>query len=237
LWLGWSTNMTYVRAFASVMSRKMTASAPSESNEFEGIVIGRVRDLDPAQAENQQGVGVSLRGTLTNLLTPAPALKKRGDEPRTVNVLSLDPAQAARIANACALILLLVTIVLTFAARSDRNAYAQALSWSLVCVAMVLISPLTRIAHLVVLILPVATLIALLQNRLRHGAAQKLAWISLIILSVGGALLSGSLVGERNSEFLRALGFTTFALLLMYAALAMCLLQLRTRVSARETFL
>ncbi len=218
VFLGWNTNLNYLKAFGQFVAGKTVGAEQPESDDPGRIVIGRPHQLDPNDSDLAQGVGVSFRGVLTNLLTPAPALKaSAGNRPRTVNVANLDPRQVSLYSNILALILLLATVALTYGARSKTGTLSAAVSWSLVTVAMTLISPLTRIAHLVVLAIPIATLVTLLQQKKLAGSARVLAMGALVLVAASGLA----------SDYLRAIGFTTLSLLVVYAALAAALFNLK----------
>ncbi len=213
--LGWNQNVKYLDAYTTFALGKTTGAEAVAPDDPDRIWIGRPRQLDPNESASPAGVGVSMKGILTSLLTPSPALRKNGDKPRTVNIATLEPRQVSTIANVLALIVLIVTVVLTFPQRARSSAHATALSWSLVLVAMTLISPLTRIAHLVVLAIPIATLVSMLQQKMLRGIATKLAPGALIVLVACSA----------TNEYLHAIGATTFSMLVLYAALAATLLQ------------
>ncbi|MEI6232603.1 MAG: glycosyltransferase family 87 protein [Planctomycetota bacterium] len=213
LFLGWETNLKYLDAYKSFALGKSTGAEYQATDDPNRIHIGRPRQLDPTQSDSPQGVGCSMRGVLTSLLTPAIALRKNGDRPRTVNIATLEPKQVGTIANGFALILLLVTIALTWSERSRQTIHAAALSWSLVVLTMALISPLTRIAHLVVLVIPIATLVSLIQQKQLSGSVKILAPVALVLLVACSA----------TNEYLHAIGATTFSLLVLYVALALAL--------------
>ena len=225
IFLGWQANLKYLEAYETfALGKTVEVEPPDTTNALNRIVIGRSRQLDPHDSDSPEGVGVSMKGVLTSLLTPSPALRKSGDKPRTVNIANLDIMKVNLIWKMMSVALMLVTIELTFRGRTRRNTVAAALSWSLVTVAMTLISPLTRIAHLVVLAIPVATLVALLQQKKLTGTPKTLAWAALTLLSVSPA----------TGEYLRALGFTTFSLIVLYVALASAL---RNRTTFTEDFI
>jgi hypothetical protein len=221
LWFGWGTNAEYLNAFGTVMLRKAAdGGLDAGDNRVGRIVIGwpHKPDIDTV------GLGVSMKGALTALLTPVNVLKQSyHGGPRTVNVVTLSDAQAKTVAKVCVLLLLLVTVVLTFPEKARATPLHETLSWSLVAVTMTLISPMTRPAHLVVLLLPVAALIALLQQNRLAGAPKKLAWITLLTLGLGEVLVSRDVIGERFTEVLSAMGFTTASLVLLFVALAVAL--------------
>ena len=204
---------------------------------------GEVKAEEEAVSETSppRAFGISLRGTLQKLLSKSVAMNHR--EPgasQRINVANLEPQTARRLADGLGLILLLLCVALTlpFAARSGT--FGPALSWSLVVTTMLLISPLTRKAHLVVLVLPAAVLIALLQqNHFSMSASEKertggrtealsswtrrVAWSALLAVGGIGLLTSPDVVGRQASEWLHAAGCFTGALLALYAALALAL--------------
>jgi len=235
--LGFAENWEMLKAFAqhargAVSAQKNTrdtggggsgtglTQAPPASGG--GIAVGwknRPRDSQEAQA-----VGVSLRGAMQKLLSPSVALNRREQsEDRTVNVLNLTAQQAARVADVLSLALLAITIALTAPRWAREGRCPLVLSLGLVTSAMLLISPLTRKAHLVVLLIPVATLIALLQQNMLTGAARRWAWASVLVLGLHGLVFSADLVGQRVSEVVQAAGATTLSVLLLYVATGMAL--------------
>jgi hypothetical protein len=213
-WLGWDANSSYLRRYSKfVAGRSVDAQRLPEQSEQ--IDIGWERQNDLSQSDIAVGSNASVRGMLVNLLTPAVSLKKHGDRPRTVNIAALDTKTVNTIASVSGLLLLLATVAQTFGARAKRSPHALALTWSLITVTMTLISPLTRIAHLVVLLIPIATLLALLQQNLLHGAAKTFNWIALSMLALSGLM----------PEYVRAVGFMTLTLLVLYVGLGLALRQ------------
>ena len=189
------------------------------------ILIGRPKKA-PAPANLPRADGISLRGTLLKLLSPTEAIDPgESGGPHNVNVVNLDLKQAQTVANAFALLLLLVTVALTVPRWTRDGAMPLALSWSLTTIAMALIAPLTRAAHLVVLLIPVSVLIALLQQNRVNGSAKALAWLSLATLALAGPLTSQAIIGDRANQLVQAYGETTWSMLLMYIALAAALRQ------------
>ena len=213
VFLGWQTNLNYLSAYKVFALGKTTGAETGENTDPNRIIIGRPKPLDPNDSNSAQGVGVSLRGILTSVLTPSPALRKSGDKPRTVNIATLDVKTVNTLANVLSLIILMSTIALTFSERARRDTHSAALAWSLVIITMTLISPLTRIAHLVVLTIPIATLVSMLQQKQLNGSAKLLAPAALVLLVASSA----------TGEYLHAIGFTTFSMLVLYGVLAMVL--------------
>jgi len=188
---------------------------------------------------NPRAVGISLRGTFLKLFADTTALnrKEAGGE-KQVNVTHLETATVVTIASVFSLLLLLTTVVLTFPKAAGSTAYALTLSWGLIALTMLLVSPLTRKAHAVVLVIPVTALIALLQQGRLAGDANKfarrLAWLSLIVLALAGTGTSPDLIGERASQVAHAMGCWTWSMLLLFAAVAVCL-RVETRAAAEAS--
>ncbi len=231
LLLGFSKNWTALKVFTEHARDKAMADEDDTPQE---ILIGR-----PKKAANPdelpRAVGISFRGTLMKMLSETEALTRddlEGD--RSVNIMNLEPKQAQTAADILALVLLLATVVLTFPAWTRAGALPIALSWSLTTTAMVLVAPLTRMAHLVVLLIPVSVLIVLLQQSRLRGAAKTLAWAALFLLGCGGGLTSKAIWGSKLSQTIQALGLTTWSTLLLFIALAVALWQLRPNPSASE---
>ncbi|MGD0093509.1 MAG: hypothetical protein ABSE73_26670, partial [Planctomycetota bacterium] len=126
-----------------------------------------------------------------------------------------------------ALLLLALTVALTAPRWAREQHFPMVLSLGLVACAMTLISPLTRKAHLVVLLIPVAALIALLQQDRLSGAARRWAWAGLLVLGLQGVIFSGGIIGQRASDLVQAAGATTSSVLLLYVATAVALWNLK----------
>lgn len=225
--LGWSQNLAALDRFAAEAGLKF--STPEETGGEEGAE-------DPVGGEGDEGtraIGVSLRGTFLKLFSPTVSMHHRAiDDTRSVNILNLPPQTTARIATALALVLLGLTVWLTAGRAAQADALTLALSWSLVTMTMLLISPLTRKAHCVVALLPVIVLMAALQQERLTGLARKAAWMALAGLPVATLLTAEGVIGERGSEYLHAIGVITWAMLLLYAAVALALRQIVSRTVA-----
>jgi hypothetical protein len=228
--LGFSQNWEMLQAFARHAGGAIAGQREPGSGEGRdaGISVGWKKGTLESRAE--QAAGVSLRGMTQRLLSPSVAHGRAEDsEERTVNVLNLTPRQAARVGDILALLLLGFTIALTAPRWARERGYPLVLSFGLVTSAMLLISPLTRKAHLVVLLIPAAALSAMLQQEKLSGRARGWAWTSLLVLALHGVVFSPDIVGKQASEAAQALGVTTLAVLLVYVATAV---GMRARKSA-----
>lgn len=220
--LGFSQNWDLLQAFARHASGAIAGKKDAAGSESAAATVGWKQPL--RESYEDHAAGISLRGAMQKLLSPSVALSRRDEsESRTVNVLNLTVAQALLVANVLALALLALTIALTAPRWAGEAGAPLFLSLGLVTSAMVLISPLTRKAHLVVLLLPVAALIALLQQDRLSGAARRWAWAGLLVLGLHGVVFSKDIIGARASEVVQAAGAATFAVLLLYAATAVAL--------------
>lgn len=228
-WLGFERNLELLDAYLGHVTKRAAATehAESESDGGEGddedaIEIGWGGDFEAARAGPKRGVGIALRGTLLKLLTeppPPPASHARKDKQRpAVNIAALDPAWVVKLAAVLALLVLGTAVALTAPKWARAGPEMLALSWGLVAAAMLLISPLTRKAHAVVLLIPAVALIALLQRGLLQGAARKAAWAALVFLGSAGLLSSPEIAGDEWSEVLHSAGLFTWATLGLFAA-------------------
>jgi len=215
--LGWSQNIGALQKFAGEAGVKFASpkqgSADDKSEDGEGD-------------EGPRAVGISLRGTMLKLFSQTVSMHHRAeDDTRSVNVLNLAPETTTRLATLLSLVLLGVTIWLTAGEGARTDAMNLVLSWGLVAVTMLLISPMTRKAHCVVLLIPAMALIAALQQDRLVGFARKAAWVALIFLPAATLVTGEGLVGERASEYLHAIGTSTWAMLVLFVATAVCLRQ------------
>ena len=215
--LGWSKNVDALEKFAGEAGVKF-ASPKHE--------VGESTDGEGEGQEALRAIGVSLRGTMLKLFSPTVSMhhRKEGDV-RSVNILNLAPNTTTRLATLLSIVLLGVTIWLTAGQGARAEAISLALSWGLVAITMLLTSPMTRKAHCVVLLIPVIALITLLQQDRLTGHAKKAAWFALALLPVATLLTGEGLLGERASEYLHAIGTSTWAMLVLYVATAMALWQ------------
>jgi TRAP-type mannitol/chloroaromatic compound transport system permease large subunit len=102
---------------------------------------------------------------------------------------------------------------------------------------MLLMSPHTRKAHVVVLLIPTAALAALLLQERLMGAARKLAWAALVFLGAATLLTAEGVIGVRAAEVAHAAGASTWAMVFLYVAAACALRQITRRVDFRFSIL
>ncbi|MCZ7646306.1 MAG: DUF2029 domain-containing protein [Planctomycetota bacterium] len=225
--LGFSHNLELLGAFAAHAKEKAAGpGAGAGGDEEEGdegeLSIGWGGDFEQSYQGKGRGVGISLRGTLLKLLTKQPPSEDRP----VLNVAEFAPSAVAKGAAILGLVLLACTVALTAPRWARADAAALALSWGLVATTILLLSPLTRKAHAVILLVPVAALLALLQRDALDagcGCARKLAFGALAFLGLAGLLSSPDVVGDYASEWLHTAGLFTLALLGLHAALAAAL--------------
>jgi hypothetical protein len=226
--LGWQGTSDSLQKFVGEAGAKFTAPATTPETE----------ETTAAEGEGDEGpraIGVSLRGTLLKLLSPTLSMHHREEgDVRSVNVLDLAPETTYRLATVLSLILLGLTIWLTAGQAARTNPVGVALSWGLVTLTMLLISPLTRKAHCVLILIPVAILIALVQQGRLTGFTRKVAWAALIVLPVATLLTAEGLAGERAAEFFHAIGTSTWAMMALYIATAAALWDGRAATSDRS---
>ena len=228
LLLGFSENWVDLKAFVS-HAREKALSEEDDSADGETVLIGRPKKA-VSPDDLPRAVGLSFRGTVVNLLTPTEALNRGKIEGRrSVNLVNLEFKQAQTVADICSAVLLLATVILTAPGWTRAGPVPLALSWSMTTTAMVLVAPLTRSAHLVVLLIPVSVLIALLQQERLHGLGRILAWTTLLLLGLGSVVTSQGVLGNTWSQTINAMGATTWPMVLLFVALGVILFDLRTR--------
>jgi hypothetical protein len=224
--IGFGENWRDLAAFAGNVREKTMSEEDDTPVQKGEIVIGRPKKAPTG--ELPRAVGISIRGTVMKLLSPTQALTRGEIEGKgNINIVDLEPRQAQTIANVLSLLLLILTIVATYPRWTREGVFPLALSWSLVTVAMLLVAPMTRVAHAVVLLIPVSVLIAVLQRDLVAGARRKLAWIALGAICFGSILGSADIIGKHGSQVIHAAGLDTALLLLLYVAILAALLQLK----------
>jgi hypothetical protein len=182
-----------------------------------------------------QPVGISLKGTLGKWLTRGGA---EGDEDggRGLGWADLDPATAGRIALVLSLLLLCCTVWITYGVLGRPEAEARVLAWGLVALTMLLISPLTRKAHGVVVLIPACALAALLFRGGLEGWARRWASFALSFSALASALSSPGILGKAWAGAIHDAGLFTLIFIIFYIATAVALRQ-RTgqgRVSGAE---
>ncbi|MCW8133322.1 MAG: DUF2029 domain-containing protein [Planctomycetota bacterium] len=197
-------------------------AAPAAESETPAKEEPRAEVVSLDAEEAPRAYGISLRGTFQKLFSETVALNhaKPGEDP-SVNILSLDVQTATRLASAASLILFLLAMALTAPRGAREGVWGPALSFGLLAVTMLLVSPLTRKAHAVMLVLPAASLIAMLQQGILGGLAHKMAWAALLLLFGVGLLTSPDVIGDEAAAVLHAMGCFTWTFLFVYAAVAM----------------
>jgi hypothetical protein len=215
--LGWPQTVASLNGFAEKAGAQFAAPASSKTSDAASA------DEDEGE-EGPRAIGVSLRGSLLKLLSPTVSMHHReADDVRSVNVLELAPESVSRAVTILSWIILGVTVWLTAGSWARTNPMGLALSWGLVTLTMLLISPLTRKAHCVLILIPVAVLITLLQQNRLAGFVRRIAWGTLVMLPVATLLTAEGLAGERAAEFFHAIGTSTWAMVALYVATAAAL--------------
>jgi len=236
--LGFESNRSALRAFYAYASGQVEnastnggAASASAYAEDADTTVGWGAETT-AQSGPPRAFGISLRGTFQKLFSQSVALNHaRPGAEATVNVLDLSPQAARQCAGIMSLALLALAIFLTAQRSARATPQGTALSWALLVVTILLIAPLTRKAHGVVLIIPVAALIASLQLDRHGGLTRTLAWGALFVLFGAGTFTSSDFFriflpgaeAKSISNYFHAIGCFTFAMLGVYAACALAL--------------
>jgi hypothetical protein len=195
-------------------------------------------DLAGAEQKQLEG-GYGIRGLLMHYLTAKPLDWKmtrhgvRYAGKYTVNVVDLPPDRARLIAYGVCGLCLLLTVALTWSAAARGTRDGLALSFSLVTVTMLLLAPITRRAHLCVLLISFAALIALMQQGKIVGRLKTACIACIVALFLTGIVLSSELIGLPASMWTEVAGANSFLLLGLYAANAWALTELTGLRDAR----
>lgn len=238
--LGVHENAAYLQAFAEKHAHRMAPSNDEEAGDDETgedeatgkeIVIGWG---DAARKRRDRGEGVSFTGTFKKL---AVSEWSKNDPPLT-EAQARERAEKARLAKlaayACAVLLLTLTMVLTWPRWAGTGALPVALSWGLVAVTALLIAPLTRKAHMATVLIPTFALAAVLLRSDAGGPrARKAAGFGLLALGVTATLTSQGVIGDAAATWCSNHGALTWAMLAFYAATAVALWSFRGQARAQ----
>jgi hypothetical protein len=220
VWLGFDSNLASLNAWFDTMIRPYA-------------IDGRV--LATSQL-NQ-----SLPGILNRLLTDVPGLRIDGVE-SAVNWLALDPAIAGRIVRVVSLGLIGWLVWVCRDSTVERTDVAQAIEFSLVLIAMLLVSERSWKAHFVTMLLPYTTAAAWLwargrtepelQRWKRFDARLRATLLVAFVLMLSTAKdVTGWLYwsqGERVAhKYAEAYGMFGLSAVLMFAALSALRVRLR----------
>lgn len=217
--LGWQGNLDRLKEYSGHLTSAVTGENVAED------AIGHER-ADQKQTEG----GLSIRGTLMRYFTYKPM--KYTDESKHVtfygvNFLTLPEATARNIVRVFESLLLALTIFLTAGSLARHERRGLALSFGLLALAMLLLSPLTRKANLCALLLPCAAMLALIQQKWIVGRDRTLCIVALAAMCLSGLFFSVDLLGAFYAEWITHAGMGLYTLLLLYAANAKALWSLR----------
>ena len=210
--------MGFSQAIARLTEYKAHIFSATTGEDAEDDPIGHEGGADQKQLVG----GISLAGTLTRYLSPTPmrfVFKDKTERLYYANIVDWPETTVRRICQVFEFLLLGMTVFLTArkVARSDPAGIA--LSWGLIATAMLLISPLTRKAHLCALLIPAAVAIALMQQDRIRGFARTFCIAALAATCLQGVVFSVNFIGKLNSDWLQMLGIGFWMLLAVYLAL------------------
>ena len=210
----------------------MTSAATGEDAEKDPI--GHEGGADQKQLEG----GMSLRGSWMRYLTPKPmrfTFKDKSVKSYYANFVDLPESTARRICQAAELALFGITIYLTARRVARTDPAGIALSWALIATVMPIISPLTRKAHLCVLLISSAVIIALMQQDRIRGRARTCCIAALAAICFEGVIFSVNFIGKLNSDWLQGVGIGFWMLLALYISIGWSLWQLEPLTAPAET--
>ena len=222
--------MGFSQAIARLKEYKAHIASAATGEDAEQDPIGHEGGADQKQLEG----GISLRGSLTRYLTPKPMHFK--DKLYYANIVDWPETTVRRICQILEFLLFGATVFLTArkVARSDLAGIA--LSWGLIATAMLLISPLTRKAHLCALLIPAAVAIALMQQDRICGWARTLCISALAATCLQGVVFSVNFIGKLNSDWVQMMGIGFWMLLGVYFGLAVALWKLEPLGKTADVF-
>jgi len=185
------------------------------------------------EPEADRVAGQSLKAVLFRYLTPMNAAHNVGhNDPIFTNLASLDPRTVFFLYAAASLLLVLgASVLATRHAEGEWDGRLEALQASAIAVTMLLVSPESRRAHFLLLVLPFTALTyALLAARVRNVRT-----VTAGILGLAAALAitlpSRTLVGRELATRIDAYSNMGFAALALLGAIFLASRELRTRTS------
>ncbi len=206
------------------------AVGPARAVEMNREFLARSASREEGVREAAPVTGSSLRAAIHRVASDAPDREREGARP--VKIASVPPATADAVWMALALCSV-AALAFLWSRRGPNEASTTVVDLSLVLVAAALLSPVTRKAHLVTLVLPAAALGAAAGGSasvpskadrwLRGGlfAVAALSWIS-----------DPSIAGKGFARLTWGLNLLFFATLLLASALVFLRLRLRPPGSA-----
>ncbi|MEI6235570.1 MAG: glycosyltransferase family 87 protein [Planctomycetota bacterium] len=204
---------------------KNHVASAATGEDAEDDPIGHDGGADQKQLEG----GISLRGICMRYMTPR-AMKFVFPDKTTklyyANIVTLPENTARNVCRAGELILLALTVFLTMRKIARTDPAGIALSWGLTANAMLLISPLTRKAHVCSFLITAVVTIALMQQNRITGRARTFCIATLAALCFQGAIFSVEIIGKLNSDWLQGIGVGFWLLLATFASTAWALWKL-----------
>jgi alpha-1,2-mannosyltransferase len=160
----------------------------------------------PVGLMQSEHINQSLLGVLARLLTPAvaiPADAPRYPEDVFVNVLALSPEALRWVHRGAAALVLAALLLWTRAPRGERSGERVVGEWALVTLAMLMLSERSWKQHYVVLLFPLAYLVA---RAWRDRGARPTAVAGLAAAALAIALSGSGVLGARGSDLAEAYG-------------------------------
>ncbi len=215
----------FPNAIDRLLEYKAHMTSATTGEDAEKDTIGHSGGADQKQLEG----GMSLRGICMKYIASRPIriqFKDKTVKLYFINFVTLPEESARRICQFAELILLGVTVFLTARKIARTDPAGITLSWALIATAMPIISPLTRKAHLCVLLISAAVAIALMQQDRICGRARTFCIATLAMICFEGVFFSGHIIGDLNSDWLQGAGIGFWMLLASFASLGWALWKL-----------
>jgi hypothetical protein len=200
--LGWQHNLDLAAAWWSQMAHPYLSGAPPGLMQTEHI--------------NQ-----SLLGVLARLTTDAVAIPARPPELPVdvrVNLVDLDVLGLRTLHRAACILVVLAAGWCVSPSRARRATAATVGEWSLVALAMLMLSERSWKQHYVTLFLPLAFLA---WHALRAGSSpgpRRMAWSGLAVSAVLHGLSGSGVLGSYGSDLAEALGVFLWGAVALFAA-------------------
>jgi len=135
-----------------------------------------------------------------------------------VNIADMASESVHAITRTCSILLVILAGFICRRKISDRQGYAFAMEVSLVIVTMLMVSPLSRVAHFVAMIFPLTALVHYYKNRTFKNLPVIEKWIPLLLL-LTFMLMTGSspgFAGRQLADYLYAYSTIFWASFLMW---------------------
>ncbi len=171
----------------------------------------------------------SLAAVLMRLFTDSPAIEWSSGATERTNLLSLDRSVVVQALKASIVAILGVVAWLARTPTADRRDWRLACEYSLVCIAMLLISERSWKHHFVIMVLPYAVLVAYCGRSTCSAQVRRLIWsalaVALVLMASTSSELGGWLADGVGHKYAQAYGAFAGSAIVVFIAIGSLLLQ------------